>query len=188
MITSKDRGGWIGASDVDKVVGNWKTATWMKWWLQKLSINTDHFDNVYTLAGTHFEHRILESLGVPMEMDSQYINEELRLRVNLDGNTEDCNYECKTTNKSIEEFKMPKKYLQQVQVQMFGSGIHKTKIVVYALNSEDYDNFFRPIDPQRRLVVPVAYDPEWIQKVYLPKHLILADCLKRGVIPNEAVV
>lgn len=188
MIASKDRGGWIGASDVDKVIGNWKTATWMKWWLQKLSINTDHFDNVYTLAGTHYEHRILESLGVQMELDKQFINEELRLRVNLDGNTEDCIYECKTTNKSIEEFKIPKKYIQQVQVQMFGSGIRQAQIVVYALESQDYENFFRPIFPQRRLMVPVSYDPEWIQKIYLPRHMILADCLKKGVIPDEAAV
>lgn len=188
MIASKDRGGWIGASDVDKVIGNWKTATWMKWWLQKLSINTDHFDNVYTLAGTHYEHRILESLGVPMELDKQFVNEELRLRVNLDGNSDDCIYECKTTNKSIEEFKIPKKYIQQVQVQMFGSGIRQAQIVVYALESQDYENFFRPIDPQRRLMVPVSYDHEWIQKVYLPRHMILADCLKKGVIPDEAAV
>lgn len=188
MIASKDRGYWIGASDVDKVIGNWKTATWMKWWLQKLSINTDHFDNFYTLAGTHFEHRILESLGIPMEMDNQFSNEDLRLRVNLDGNTYDCIYECKTTNKSIEEFKIPKKYIQQVQVQMFGSGIRQAQIVVYALESDDYVNFFRPIDPLRRKVVPVSYDPEWIHKVYLPKHVILADCLKRGVIPDEAAV
>lgn len=188
MIASKDRSGYIGASDVDKVIGNWKTKTWLDWWLQKLSINNSHFDNQYTLAGTHFEHRILESLGIPMEMDKQFINEDLRLRVNLDGNTEDCNYECKTTSKRLEEFKMPKKYLQQVQVQMFGSGLRKTNIVVYALESEDYDNFFKPIDPERRLVVPVLYDHEWMQKVYLPKHMVLADCLNKGVIPNEALI
>ena len=34
MIESKDRSGYIGASDTDKVVGNWKSQTWMKWWLQ----------------------------------------------------------------------------------------------------------------------------------------------------------
>ena len=59
MITDHDRSGWIGASDTDKVIGNWGTKTWEKWWMQKLGINRDHFDNKYTLAGTHFEHRIL---------------------------------------------------------------------------------------------------------------------------------
>lgn len=188
MIASQDRSGYFGASDNAYIIGNWKTKTWLNWWMQKLAINNDHFDNVYTLAGTHFEHRILESLGIPMELDKQYINEELRLRVNLDGNTDDCIYECKTTKDDVNEFKMPKKYINQVQVQMFGSGMRKAKIVVYQLTDDDYENFFRPIDPKRRRVVPVAYDEKWIQTVYLPKHLILRDCLVRGVLPNEALV
>lgn len=186
MIASQDRSYYIGASDCDKVIGNWKTKTWLNWWLQKIAINNSHFDNVYTLAGTHFEHRILESLGFPLEFDKQIINEELRLRVNLDGNTEDCIYECKTTKEDINEFKMPKKYINQVQVQMYGSGIKKAYIVVYQLTDGDYENFFRPIDPKRLKVVPVVYDPQWIEKVYLPKHLILRDCLVKGVLPDEA--
>ena len=183
MIASKDRSGWFGASDVDKIVGNWKTKTWLNWWMQKIGINNDHFDNQYTLAGTHYEHRILESLGVPMELDKQVIVEDLLLRVNLDGNTTDCIYECKTTQ-AEKEFKMPKKYINQVQVQMFASGIHRAKIVVYRLNSEDYDNFFHPIDPRRRTEEPIEYDEQWINSVFLPKLKILADCLKRGVLPD----
>ena len=188
MIASQDRSGYFGASDNAYVIGNWKTKTWLNWWMQKLAINNDHFDNVYTLAGTHFEHRILESLGIQMELDKQYINEDLRLRVNLDGNTDDCIYECKTTKDDITEFKMPKKYINQVQVQMFGSGIRKANIVVYQLVEEDYENFFRPIEPKRRRVFPIPYDEKWIQTVYLPKHLILRDCLVKGVLPNEALV
>ena len=188
MIASQDRSYYIGASDVEKVIGNWKTQTWLKWWLQKIDINNDRFDNVYTLAGTHFEHRILESLGIPMELDKQYINEDLRLRVNLDGNTDDCIYECKTTKEDVANFKMPKKYINQVQVQMYGSGIRKANIVVYQLTDNDYENFFRPIDPQRRKVVPVEYDAQWIEKKYLPRHLILRDCLVKGVLPDEASV
>jgi len=188
MIASQDRSGYFGASDNAFVIGNWKTKTWLNWWLQKIAINNDHFDNVYTLAGTHFEHRILESLGIPMELDKQYINEDLRLRVNLDGNTDDCIYECKTTKDEIDNFKMPKKYINQVQVQMFGSGIKKANIVVYQLIEDDYNNFFRPIEPKRRRVIPIPYDEKWIQTVYLPKHLILRDCLVKGVLPNEALV
>lgn len=185
MIASQDRSYYIGASDVDKVIGNWKTETWLKWWMQKLGINNDHFNNVYTLAGTHFEHRILESLGLLLEFDKQFINEELRLRVNLDANTEDCNYECKTTKEDINLFKPPKKYINQTQVQMYGSGIHHTKLVVYQLVEEDYDNFLRPIDPRRRRIIDIPYDDKWVNGVYLPKHLILRDCLVKGVLPNE---
>lgn len=189
MIASQDRSYYIGASDCDKVIGNWKTATWLKWWTQKIGINNAHFDNVYTLAGTHFEHRILESLGLPfLELDKQIINEELRLRVNLDGNTEDTIFECKTTKEYLDEFKLPKKYINQVQVQMFGSGLRKTFIVVYRLEEEDYNNFFRPIDPKRLRLFSIEYDEKWINNVYLPKHLRLRDCLVKGVLPDEATI
>lgn len=182
MIESKDRSGYFGASDTDKIIGNWKTATFEKWWMQKIGINRDHFDNKYTLAGTHYEHRILESLDIPMEFDKQIILEDLKLRVNLDGNTDDCIYECKTY-KLENGFKMPKKYINQVQVQMFASGIHKAKIVVYGLTEGDYDNYFHPIDPKRRDEVVILYDEKWINEVYLPKLTYLAECLKEGRFP-----
>lgn len=182
MIESKDRSGFFGASDTDKIIGNWKTATFEKWWIQKIGINRDHFDNRYTLAGTHYEHKILESLDIPMEFDKQIILEDLLLRVNLDGNTDDCIYECKTY-KLENGFKMPKKYINQVQVQMFASGIHKAKIVVYGLTEDDYENYFNPIDKERRMEEDVAYNEKWIREVYLPKLTYLAECLKEGRFP-----
>ncbi|MBO7240200.1 MAG: hypothetical protein J6V23_06935 [Bacteroidaceae bacterium] len=187
MIASQDRSYYIGASETDKVIGNWKTKTWFNWWMQKIAINNDHFDNVYTLAGTHFERRILENLGILMEFDKQIILEDLRLRVNLDGNTDDCIYECKTFIYS-KGFSLPQKYINQVQVQMFASGIHQAKIVAYGLVDEDYNNFFRPIDEERLHIFPISYNAEWIEKVYLPKHLILRDCLVKGVLPDEALI
>jgi hypothetical protein len=185
MISDHDRSGYFGASDVDKVVGNWSTKTFEKWWMQKIGVNRNHFSNQYTVAGTHFEHRILESLGIPMELDKQIIIEALKLRVNLDGNTEDTIYECKSY-KYENGFKMPKKYIQQVQVQMFASGLRKAKIVVYGLVEADYDNFFRPIDPSRRDEVVIAYDERWINEVFLPKLRYLAKCLEEGRFPQCA--
>lgn len=187
MIESQDRSGWFGASDTDKVIGRWTSDTWMRWWLQKLGVNRDHFDNKYTLAGTHFEHRILESLGLPMELDKQILLPELKLRVNLDGNTDDCIFECKTYQ-WLKGFKMPRKYINQLQVQMFSSGIYKGCIVTYGLEEKDYDNFFRPIDPTRLNLHYFAYDKQWIETKYLPKLRVLADCLERGVLPNEAYI
>lgn len=182
MIADKDRSEFFGASDTEKIVGNYKTATFEKWWMQKIGINRDHFDNKYTLAGTHYEHRILESLGIPMEFDKQIILEDLRLRVNLDGNDTNTIYECKTY-KYEKGFKLPKKYIQQVQVQMFASGLRKAKIIAYGLTEEDYDNFFRPIDPDRRSEFIIEYDEKWINEVYLPKLTYLAECLKGGRFP-----
>lgn len=182
MIASQDRSGYFGASDVSFIVGNWKTNTFEKWWMQKLGINRDHFENRYTSAGTHYEHRILESLGIPMELDKQIIIEDLKLRVNLDGNDTDTIYECKTY-KFDNGFKMPKKYIEQVQVQMFASGLRKAKIIVYGLLEEDYDNYFNPIDSSRRREYVIEYDERWINEVFLPKLRYLAQCLIEGRFP-----
>ena len=182
MIASQDRSGYFGASDVSYIIGNWKTATFEKWWMQKLGINRDHFNNRYTLAGTHYEHRILESLGIPMELDKQIILEGLLLRVNLDGNDADTIYECKTY-KFEKGFSMPKKYIQQVQVQMFASGLRRAKIIVYGLTEDDYDNYFNPIGPNRRNEFIIEYDEKWINEVFLPKLTCLAQCLKEGRFP-----
>jgi hypothetical protein len=183
MIQSKDRSYYFGASDTDKIIGKQGSDSWLKWWMQKLGINNDRFDNQYTLAGTHFEHRILESLGViDMEYDKQIILEDLRLRVNLDGNTNDCIYECKTC-KADKPFVLPKKYVNQVQVQMFASGLRQAVIVVYPLTEEDYINYFKPIDKERIMQFPIAYDEKWIHEKYLPRLSELSDALKRGVMP-----
>ena len=185
MITNHDRSGWIGASDVQFVIGNWKTKTWEKWWMQKMGMNQDHFENMYTKAGTNWEHRILDSLNLPnLEKDRQIIIEDLRLRVNLDGNIPNRIEEVKTYRWEKGWNKTPQKYINQVQVQMFGSKIFDAEIVAYGLIPEDYENYLRAIDPQRRRQHPVVYDPLWVNQVYLPKHMILADCLKRGVWPH----
>ena len=184
MIASKDRSGYLGASDTAFVVGNWGTKTFEKFWMQKIGINTDHFENEFTKAGTNWEHRILDSLNLPhLEKDKQIIIEDLRLRVNLDGNTPFRIKEVKTYQWE-KGWKNPKKYHNQVQVQMFGSKIFGADIVAYGLQAADYDNFLRPLDLGRLQQIEVPYDPKWIEQVYLPKHMILADCLKRGVLPN----
>lgn len=198
MITDHDRSGWIGASDVQFVIGNWRTKTWEKWWMQKLGINTDHFDNQYTLAGTNWEHRILENLHLPdLEMDKQIIIEDLRLRVNLDGNTAKRIKECKTYSVDgvsrdimlLKSHRAPPRYERQTHVQVFGARmagmeIEGADIVAYGLEPEDYINYLRTFDPRRLQEIPVVYDHKWVEKVYLPKHMILCDCLKRGVFPN----
>ena len=185
MIADHDRSGYIGASDTQFVIGNWKTKTWEKWWLQKLGINNAHFDNKYTLAGTNWEHKILDSLHLPdMEKDKQIIIDDLLLRVNLDGNQPKKIYEVKTYQWEKGWTKTPQKYINQVQVQMFASNIKNVDIIAYGLVPEDYINYLRQVDPDRMKGIPVSYDPRWIETVYLPKLRILADCLKRGAFPN----
>lgn len=183
MISNKDRSGYFGASDVAYIVGNRNTATFARWWMQKMGINRDQFDNKFTSAGTHFEHRILESLGIPMQYDRQFFIEDLLLRVNLDGNDKDTIYECKTYQWE-KGFKLPKKYIQQVQVQMFATGFRQAQIVTYGLTDKDYDNYFNPIDPQRRGTIWIEYDEPWVNAILIPKLEYLSQCLREGRFPE----
>lgn len=187
MISSRDRSGWFGASDTDYIIGNWKTATFAKWWLKKIGIDNSDFQNQYLLAGTHKEHQILNSLQIPlMELDKQILIPELKLRVNLDGNTSDCIYECKTYT-ADKPFKVPIKYKRQVWVQMYGAKIKTAKIVAYGLTEADYRNFYLPIDNKRLSIIDIPYNEAFIYEEYLPKLEYLAKCLEKGIFPDVNV-
>lgn len=185
MITSQDRSGYIGASDTKYVIGNWKTKTFDKWWMKKIGIETKSYSNKFTLAGTHFEHKIVDALNIEnIEKDKQIIIG--RLRVNLDANTEDCIYEIKTfRNENGFELERHQDYINQVQVQMYASGIHNAKIVAYGLLESDYDNYFHEIDKERLQVFNLEYDKKWIEEIYLPNFKILEKCLIEGTFPKK---
>ena len=181
MIQSQDRSNYIGASDTSFVVGNWKTKTFEKWWLEKIGINRNNLSTEAMKAGNNYEHKILEALKIDkLEMDKQIIID--RLRVNLDGNTDTCIYEVKT-HKEEKEFKVSKVYWRQAQVEMYASKIHNLYIVAYALQDSDYINYFNGIDQERIQQIKVDYDEDFIQNEYLPRLEILTKCLKEGVFP-----
>lgn len=181
MIQSKDRSYYIGASDTSMVVGNWNTKTFENWWLEKLGFYKNNFSTDAMKAGNNYEHKILDSLNIEeLEKDKQIIID--RLRVNLDGNTNTCIYEVKT-HKQDKEFKVSKQYWRQAQVEMYASKIYELFIVAYGLEDKDYVNYFNEIDTKRLELIPIEYDYKFIEAEYLPKLMILTDCLKRGVFP-----
>ena len=102
--------------------------------------------------------------------------------MNLDGECDETIYECKTY-KHENGFKLPKKYIQQVNVQMYATGFRKAYIVAYGLEAEDYRNFYRDIDPQRKELFPIEYDERWITEQFIPKVDYLARCLTTGRFP-----
>lgn len=184
MIASQDRSYYIGCSDTSMVVGNWQTKTFENWWLEKIGIVKNNIRTDAMIAGTYYEHKILDALGIEnLEKDKQIIIENLRLRANLDGNTDTCIYEVKTYN-AKKEFKITKQYWRQAQVEMFASQIHKLYIVAYALEDKDYKNYFNSIDKNRIKIIEVEYSEDFIKNEYLPKLKILAECLKKGEFPN----
>lgn len=180
MIHSQDRSGWFGASDTSKIMGNWGTATFSRWWLEKLGVIHSHFTTREMKTGTAYEHNILGAIGVT-KMDRQIKSRPLRLRVNLDGEDEKTIHEVKTYGSEV--FRVSKPYWQQCQVEMFATG-KQCQIVAYQLVQADYENFFRDIDLSRLSFYPIDYDPEWIGREYLPRIRYLAECLKRRKTPD----
>lgn len=179
VIQSKDRSGWFGASDTSIIMGGWHTKTFARFWLEKQGLLRSNFSTVAMAAGTAFEHPILDHLGI-RKRDRQIKIRRLRLRVNLDGETDKI-HEVKTY--SGDEFKVTKGYWQQSQVEMFAAK-KPLEIVAYRLTPDDYDNFYNPIEPDRLSFHPVKYDPIWIEQEYLPRLRYLSKCLRTGMTPD----
>lgn len=186
MIKNKNRSYYIGASDTKYVMMNWNTKTFKKWWLIKLGLDENNYQNKYTKAGTNYEHKIIDALNIPnIEKDKQIIVLE-RLRINLDANTKNEIHEIKTYNyENGFDINYHKEYIEQVQVQMYGSGIHKAKIDAYGLIEEEYVNYFEEIDLERITSYEIKYDEKWIIEKYLPRITILIKCLKEMRFPTQ---
>lgn len=183
MIASQDRSGWFGASDVSYIVGNWATKSFAKWWLVKNALDSNDFTNEAMLAGTYYEHKILDFIGAPKK-DKQILMPEIRLRVNLDGNSDDTIYEVKTYRYD-KGFKVPLKYKRQVWVQLYASGLKTAYIVSYGLIDGDYKNFYNDIDGERLEMHKIEPNEEFIKNEFLPRIKYLAMCLEKGLFPKK---
>ena len=188
MIQDQDRSGWFGASDTAQIMRAWDTESFRRWWAVKLGIRAETFSSPAMRAGTAYEHRILDALGI-VERDRQIRIPSLRLRVNLDGETPATICEVKT-HKGDKPFAVSKAYRQQCQVEMFasGHGLRRRKecqIIAYRLTDAEYGNYFLPIQMDRISRHPIPYDAEWIERAYLPRLKYLAACLKSGRWPRE---
>ena len=185
MISDQDRSGYIGASDTTFVMRRWNTRTFENWWRVKQGIAVQNFSTEATMAGTAYEHKILDALNIcGLQKDKQIIKD--RLRVNLDGNTDAKIYEVKT-HQAGKQFRVSSGYRMQVNVEMYAAKIYKACIVAYALLPEDYDNYYREIDLERVTYHEIEYDEEFI-KEYERRMLYLSRCLEEGRFPQEGAV
>lgn len=186
MIRDHDRSGWFGASDTARIMGQWDTPAFARWWLVKLGARRETYASRAMRTGTALEHRILDHLGI-RRRDRQIKIRRLRLRVNLDGEDRQEITEVKTYSRA---FCLSRAYWMQCQVEMYASGrLHRRKecrIAAYRVEPEDHINWFRPIDADRLRLLPVAYDPDWVGRIYLPRLKYLAKCLRKGVWPRES--
>lgn len=180
MIHSKDRSGWFGASDTDRIMNRWDTPTFERFWLEKLGVSRSEFESLAMKTGTHLEGKVLDFLAVS-HRDRQIRLPSLLLRVNLDGEDQII-HEVKTHRREL--FSVTRPYWIQAQVEMYAAR-KPLEIVAYRVLEEDYQNWLLPIDPGRLTRHPVPYDREWVETRYLPRLRYLADCLRKGVWPSE---
>ena len=182
MIKNHDRSGWFGASDTYTIMcAGRQTDSFAKWWAQKLGLSRLNFTTAAMAAGTAYEHRILDFMGI-RKKDRQIKIRRLKLRVNLDGEDRHTVHEIKT-HSADKPFTVSRAYWMQCQVEMFATG-KKCVIDAYALLPEDYENYYNPIDPNRLEHFPIEYDESWIETKYLPELEYFADCLKKKIIPG----
>lgn len=184
MIKNHDRSGWFGASDTAMIMGNWNTKSFCKWWFEKLGVKQNKFTSESMMAGTAYEHLILDYLGI-RKRDRQIKKRSYRLRVNLDGEDKTTIYEVKTHIKEV--FKVTNPYWQQAQVESFATR-KKVVIVSYHLSLDHYNNYFLPIEKERLFFHPIEYDQDWVELKYLKRLEYLAYCLRKNKIPTLEVI
>lgn len=185
MIADKDRSGYIGASDTGYVMRRWNTKTFENWWREKQGIAKNSICTDAMMAGTAWEHKILDALNIPGLVKDAQITKGL-LRVNYDGLSPDEVIEVKT-HAAEKPFKVSADYRRQVNVEMYQSGIHKARIVAYGLLAEDYNNYFREVAPDRLTFHQIEYDESFIAR-YVPRMEYLCMCLETGRFPEESEV
>ena len=188
MIADADRSGWFGASDAAQIMGRWNTGTFARWWMQKLGLSCARIATGAMYAGAYYEHPILRTAGAE-EMDGQLYVPEVRLRVNLDGNTGRHIYEVKT-HRFEKPYRPPRAHIRQVNVQLWaarqnGWEAPTAEILAYGLLPYEYENFFQEIDPARLARFPVAYDAAFLA-AFLRRLRCLSACLVKGVWPDES--
>jgi len=184
MIHDKSRAFWVGASDTDKVMGNYQTATWKSWYLEKLGLRRDTLQTKAMKVGNAFEHKVLDTIP-GISKDDQIILEDIGLRVNYDGILNDHIYEVKTYSADV--FKVSKKYWQQAQVEILAYELMhdvtpELTILAYHVTEDDYANYFRPIDKERLSEWPIEKDPAFLAE-YQEKLAYLHECIKKGIMP-----
>lgn len=186
MITDYTRDGWFGASDTKNIMlDNHETKTWQAFWDEKCGRLVKDFSSRETYTGTVFEHPILKAIDESINLDRQIILDDMRLRVNYDGDKDGIIYEVKThrgdkvflTKNALYQF-LPKYIFGQVQVQMYvwktayergliEDKFKKLYVVEYPLYAEDY-NGEPEVDFNRIKFHKVSYDKGFI-KMYKKK-------------------
>jgi hypothetical protein len=187
MITNNDRSKWFGASDTSMLFANTNTKSFTKWWLTKLGLIKNNFNNIYMITGNALEHSVIDLIsankGISNKKGTKPVYKPfLRLRVNYDGITEDSVIEVKTSKKIPAS--PPKNYWRQCQVLMYATGKKRTQLWYYKLSEENYKNYFLELDASNLYCFEIKYDEKFINDEYLPRLKQYSNALRRKEFVN----
>lgn len=193
MIHDNDRSYYFGASESRYIMAkNHDSQSWRNWWAVKLGDQpSPHYNTVYTMAGTMFEHHIADAIAPEGIKDGQIIIEKLRLRVNYDLWDNGRIIEIKTHSKD-KPYSVSKEHWMQTQIEMYAyrqmaeklelPRLTRCEIASYPLEAWEYHLLDEEIevDPNRLSIHRIEYDKQWISNEFLPVLKHLARALKKG--------
>lgn len=205
MIHDFDRSGYFGASDIKYIMAtNRTTKSWIDWWSVKLGDSPGYsYNNIYTRAGTLYEHPIVDAIDPSIIKDGQIIYEKYKLRINYDGYLDGNILEVKTYQDK-DEFEEPSRnakgkffqYWGQCQLQAF---VYKElaeewflppfksiTLASYPLHVDEYNVETEEdaiVDPSRIQFWEIKYDKDWIKNECLPRVRELARALRKKKSP-----
>ena len=164
MIKDYDRSRYFGASEGKNIFDpNENTKSYRDWWAMKCGRADNPFHgNTYTRAGNLWEHSILRAFDPRVDFDRQIIHEDLRLRVNYDGDIIEEDgatiVECKT-HRSDKVFEVTENYWYQAQLQMFAW--NRVKYEPKLVDCKGKPEWKSPLPPlKRHIIISYALYPD----------------------------
>lgn len=199
-----DRTNIFGASDTKYFEMGWKTKGFNQWWMVKTGqVEDDFVDNKYITAGNMLEEPvidcIMENEGIVLEKDIPPLlhPDHERLIVNLDARLrkdgKPVPYEIKCCNYQsvmITGVKAEKKYIKQLQSQMYTDKAEEGMLVYYAVQDHEYEMSYLvapEVDYNRIVQKPQTIDWKYINGIYVPILEYFTDCINFERQPDDDV-
>lgn len=197
--TERNIQGYIGGSDAVRVHGSWETATFQKFWRERLTgiRESQEFDTIHTAAGNIMEAEILEAANVPKGCWNVFFEPKDTIAgINTDAFEPGIYHEVKTVlwetgAKWILGGSISANYIYQIQHGMFVTGAEVAKLHVLLMTEAEKRNPFSLRDVSSRLHT-FSFDRGYFDatKVTLAMYgaLIgqLTECYRKGVFPTDA--
>jgi len=189
ITTTSDRHLYIGGSEANMIYQNYNTATFKKWWSQKLSgFPQQTFKNINMNVGTILESDVIDLYerihNIEDERDKQGIKGIARANTDyiLDVKVSDV----KVTGKAFEWFlkdKVSINYKRQLIHYMYVMDKLEASIIAYQADDELLDLPFQKLDENRLFEIYVPIKSEEIE-IHRQKLEYLEFCRDMNIFPS----